>query len=75
MIEIAFAACTLIEASGLPARTHCREFNIPLTLSAVTPYACMFAGQVEIAKWVNEHPNWTRIPGYQCRPAGMVAKV
>ena len=74
-IEIAFAACSLIQTSGLPPKTHCREWTIPLTAEATSPYVCMFGGQVEIAKWANAHPNWIRTPGYECRPTGQVAKV
>lgn len=71
-IELAFSACTLLQVSGLPPKTHCREITIPLTESS--PYVCMFGGQSEIARWQVEHPNWIRKPGYECRPMGQVAK-
>ena len=29
-IELAFSACTLLQVSGLPPKTHCREITIPL---------------------------------------------
>ena len=73
-IAIAFAACSILEVSGLPPKTQCMDVEIPLMAEAPTPYICMFAGQVEIAKWANEHPNWIRKPGYECRPMGQVAK-
>lgn len=72
-IEIAFAACALLHTSGLPDKTQCREFTIPLTSSS--SFACMVGGQTELARWVNEHPNWALQPGYRCRRVGEVARI
>ena len=73
-IAIAFTACSILNISGLPPKTQCMDVEIPLMAEAASPYICLFASQVEMAKWDNEHPNWIRKPGYQCRPMGRVAK-
>jgi len=42
---------------------------------SITPFACAMYGQVAIAKWVRQHPNWAiGKGGYKCRPYKMTAK-
>lgn len=54
IIEIVFAACTLL--AGLV----CDEKRIVFAEEGfVTPFACAMYGQVAIAKWIRQHPNWS----------------
>ena len=71
MIEISFIACTLL------AGQTCQEQRLTFMEQpgSLTVFQCAFTGQVEIAKWTREHPNWSLAPGgFKCRPAGMMAK-
>jgi hypothetical protein len=70
IIEIVFAACTLL--AGLV----CDEKRIVFAEEgSVTPFACAMYGQVAIAKWVRQYPNWSvGEGGYKCRPYKMTAK-
>ncbi len=70
MIEIVFSACTLL------AGQVCDEKRILFAEEgSITPFACAMYGQVAIAKWVRQHPNWSvGEGGYKCRPYKMTAK-
>jgi hypothetical protein len=68
MIEIAAAICMLAS----PER--CRDVTLTFEAESVSTFECMTYGQMELAKWSNDHPAW-RIARYTCRPAGQVAKL
>lgn len=70
MIEIVFAVYTLL------AGQVCDEKRIVFAEEgSVMPFACAMYGQVAIAKWVRQHPNWSvGEGGYKCRPYKMTAK-
>jgi len=42
--------------------------------ASVTPQQCMMNGQMEMAKWIGEHPNW-QIKKWRCGIAGQMAKI
>jgi hypothetical protein len=70
MIEIVFSACTLL------AVQVCDEKRILFEESTITPFACAMYGQLAIASWVREHPNWSvGKGGYKCRPYKVMARV
>jgi len=70
MIEIVFSACTLL------AGQVCDEKRIVFAEEgSITPFACAMYGQVAIAKWVRQNPNWSiGEGGYKCRPYKIMAK-
>jgi hypothetical protein len=41
---------------------------------SVNAQQCMMNGQIEMAKWVGEHPNWV-IRKWRCGIAGQFAKL
>ena len=69
MIEIALTVCSILHGA------QCRDvaLNFEDQGQAATPYACMFGGQNEIAKWLQEHPNW-QVARWKCGPAGREGK-
>jgi hypothetical protein len=71
MLEVIFAACSLLHGG------HCQEFHLTLDQvpGMLSSFACM-RSQSQIAQWQVDHPNWIFNPasGYQCRPAGLIAK-
>ena len=70
MIEIAFLACSLLDGSG------CKDVSLQYH-SEVPPSAfqCARYGEVAIAKWVVDNPNWSITRGYTCGPASKVVKL
>jgi hypothetical protein len=65
MLELVLTVCSLQGAA-------CRDLNaIPLGNATIS--VCLFASQVEGAKWVQEHPNYY-IKRATCQPANRVAK-
>jgi hypothetical protein len=68
MIEIAAAVCMI------SAPERCRDVTLTFEAEAVTQNQCMMYGQMELAKWSGDNPNW-RIAKWTCRPAGQVAKL
>jgi hypothetical protein len=67
MLEIVFTVCSLVQGAS------CRELNaIPLQESA-SVLNCMFATQLEGAKWIESHPNFY-IQRATCQPANRFAK-
>lgn len=84
MLELIFMACSLLNGNACksvslflhPTETLVGRVDQPIYAEAspVTPVACAKNGQAEMAKWVNEHPNWTTGRGFTCRPAGVMAK-
>lgn len=65
MMEVIITAC--LEVSGDGSADRCKDFNLHFEAEAMTPYHCMARGQIEIAKWKEEHPKWT-VMRWQCRP-------
>jgi hypothetical protein len=66
MIELVLTVCSLVQGAA------CRELDaIPLGAAPVT--ICLFASQVESAKWVGEHPNFY-VQRATCQPVKRVAK-
>ncbi len=53
--------------------THCKDVALNYSEEAMTPMQCLMQAQIELSKWVGEHPNW-RVERYSCRPAGQIAK-
>jgi len=53
--------------------TYCKDAALNYSAESTTPMQCLMQAQIEIAKWVAEHPNW-RVERYSCRPAGQIAK-
>ncbi|ARE39116.1 hypothetical protein RGUI_0975 [Rhodovulum sp. P5] len=51
MVQLLFIACT-----GL-SHPSCEERSMIFT--DITPMTCVMGAQPELAKWAEEHPNWT----------------
>ncbi len=68
MIELVFAACLI----DRPAQ--CKDVYLNFEGAGATPQQCMMSGQMEMARWVGEHPNW-RIKKWRCGAAGQTAKI
>jgi len=68
MIELVFAACLIEQPS------QCKEVYLNFEGASVTPQQCMMSGQLEMAKWIGDHPNWW-IKKWRCGAAGQTAKI
>lgn len=68
MIELVLAVCMV----GQPAK--CRDVYLNFEAESVTPQQCMMYGQMEMAKWAEEHPDYT-ITKWRCGVAGQMAKI
>jgi hypothetical protein len=68
MLELVIAAC-LIDAPS-----QCRDVYLNFEADNATPMQCAFYGQIEMAKWLGEHPRY-RITKWRCGPAGQTAKL
>lgn len=45
---------------------YCKDIELPLHPSVgANPAMCVMAGQTELAKWSEEHPNW-RTTRFKC---------
>ena len=67
MIELVMVVCLM----GDPAK--CRDVTLSFenpygTEHGVTPQQCMQTGQIEMSKWIEEHPNY-RIMRWRCGKA------
>ena len=69
MIEILALVCTM------QAPLQCKDVKLVFAAESVTPFSCMLYGQVELAKWKNEHPGWEVKRGFKCGIAGRYAKI
>jgi hypothetical protein len=66
MIELVLTVCSLVQGAA------CRDLDvIPLGNASMT--TCVFASQVEGAKWIGEHPNFY-VQRAACQPANKMAK-
>lgn len=68
MIEIIFSVCLAAQPQ------QCREERLSFFQASVTPRQCMMMGQIEVAKWMDGHPNYT-LQKWKCQPAGQMAKI
>lgn len=68
MIEIVVSVCLM----SAPAR--CKDVTLSFEADNVTPFQCMMYGQPEIAKWTEEHPNWS-VQRWSCGQARQIAKI
>lgn len=67
MIELVFMVCQIANPST------CKDVRLSFVEQFVSVQACMFNGQVEIAKWVETHPDW-QVTKWGCARAGIMAK-
>jgi hypothetical protein len=65
MLEIIGVFCTAIGV--------CQDVQLNLVEKETTPHQCMFNGQLEMAKWLKEHPGYTP-KRLTCQRAGRYAK-
>jgi hypothetical protein len=68
MIELVVAVCMVDEPS------RCKDVYLNFEAESVTAQQCMSFGQMEMAKWIGDHPNWT-IKKWHCGVAGQIAKI
>lgn len=66
MISIFAVACSLL------AGQTCRTVTLTYDAEAVSMYECFLYGQMELAKWAIDHPNWS-ISRWRCGLAGQEA--
>ena len=67
MIELIVSVCMISD----PAR--CKDVRLNFAEQNVSAQACMFNGQLEIAKWSETHPGW-QVAKWGCGRAGIMAK-
>jgi hypothetical protein len=58
MIELIFTACSLLHGM-------CREEKLVFAEPGLSVYSCAMRGQIELARWVVNHPNWS-VVRYRC---------
>lgn len=68
MIEIVLSVCLLANPSD------CKEISLAQMGEKVTPYACMFRGQVTASRWAKENPQY-KIAKWKCSAAREFAKL
>jgi hypothetical protein len=55
----------------------CKEIHLQVAsetgASLQLPYHCARQGQIEVQKWISEHPEW-RVEKWSCPPAGRVGQ-
>jgi hypothetical protein len=69
MIEVIALACTVM------APLQCKNVKLSFASDSVTPQQCMMFGQMELAKWIGDHPGWKIAHGFKCGPAGRYANL
>lgn len=67
MLELVLSVCQIADPS------HCKDVRLNFAEENVTPMQCLMGGQVEIAKWINFHPDW-QVAKWSCARAGLLAK-
>ncbi len=67
MIELVLSICLIAEPE------KCKDVRLTFAEENVTPYACVMTGQIEIAKWMDSHPDW-QVAKWGCARAGIYAK-
>lgn len=68
MIELVVAVCMIDRPS------RCKDVTLNFEGDSVTPQQCMMNGQMEMAKWAGDNPNWV-IKKWRCGVAGQFAKL
>ena len=68
MIELVVAVCMVDKPS------HCKDVTLNFEGESISAAQCMSNGQIEMAKWIGEHPNWV-IHKWHCGIAGQFAKL
>lgn len=68
MIELVVAVCMIDQP------TRCKDVTLNFEGETVSANECMTSGQIEMAKWAGEHPNWV-IQKWHCGRAGEFAKL
>lgn len=68
MIELVFAVCMIDQPS------RCKDVHLNFDEQQVSAAQCTMNGQVAMAQWIGENPNWT-IKKWHCGLAGQVAKI
>ena len=66
MLELVLTVCSVLQGAA------CRDLDT-VPLGNASMITCVFASQVEGAKWIAEHPNFY-IQRATCQPADRVAK-
>ncbi len=69
---------TIILATCLIASPlTCKDIEIQVTpehgASLQLPFHCARQGQIEIQKWISEHPGW-RVEKWSCPPNGKIGR-
>lgn len=67
MIELVMSICLIAEPS------RCKDVRLSFAEENVTPHACLMNGQIEIAKWMEGHPDW-QVAKWSCGRGGLYAK-
>jgi hypothetical protein len=67
MLELVVSVCLFAD----PAK--CKDVRLNFAEENVTPMQCVMNGQIEIAKWVDVHPDW-QVKKWGCARAGIMAK-
>jgi hypothetical protein len=68
MIELVIAVCMIDKPS------HCKDVTLNFEGESISAAQCMSNSQIEMAKWIGEHPNWV-IHKWRCGIAGQFAKL
>ena len=63
MIELIFSVCLVHQPD------QCHNERMSFFQTRVTPGQCVMMGQIEIARWMDGHPNYV-LKKWSCRPAG-----
>jgi len=67
MLELVISVCLVNDPS------RCKEVRLNFAEENVTPQQCMMGSQLEIAKWIEFHPDW-QVSKWSCARAGQMAK-
>lgn len=59
MIELIMTVCFISDIS------KCKDAHLQFAEENLTPYRCVMDAQIEMAKWIQGHPNW-RIAKWGC---------
>lgn len=59
MFELVFSACLILNANS------CKDVHLTYGGQRVSLMECALTGQVELAKWVAEHPGY-RVTRFRC---------
>mgnify|MGYP001405325946 FL=1 len=68
MIELVVAVCMIDQPS------QCKDVYLNFEGESVTAQQCALNGQMEMAKWIGDHPSW-QIKKWRCGIAGQMAKI